>query len=29
MGNLYGHYIYITSKVGITHFVHNYTEPHM
>ena len=28
-GNLYGHYIYITSKVGITHFAHNYSEPHM
>ena len=22
-------YIYIKSKFGITHFAHNYTEPHM
>ena len=27
--NLYGHYVYIKSKFGITHFAHNYTEPHM
>ena len=26
---LYGHYIYIKSKFGVTHFAHNYTEPHM
>ena len=28
-GNLYGHYIYIKSNFGITHFAHKYTEPHM
>ena len=22
-------YIYIKSKFGVTHFAHNYTEPHM
>ena len=32
-GNLYGHYIYIyiyiKSKFVITHFAHNYMQPHM